>query len=119
MDRRCTPPAVIVVSPSRPVTWSLSVLIVTFSERPEAACANACRAEAFLWHRDPLAAGGRALAQVRYRQRAVPATLESVEDGGAAVRVRFDEPVFGVTPGQSLVLYDGDLVLGGGRITGT
>lgn len=92
---------------------------VTVSERPEAACANACRAEAFLWHRDPLAAGGRALAQVRYRQRAVPATLESVEDGGAAVRVRFDEPVFGVTPGQSLVLYDGDLVLGGGRITGT
>ncbi len=90
---------------------------ITVSGRPEAACSATCRAEAFCWHREPLTTGDRACAQVRYRQRAVAATLEAVEDGGATVRVRFDEPVFGVTPGQSLVLYDGDLVLGGGRIT--
>jgi len=90
---------------------------ITVSDRAEAACAPLCRAEAFHWHREPLAAGDRALAQVRYRQRAVSAVIESTADEGRSLRVRFDEPVFGVTPGQSLVLYDGDLVLGGGRIT--
>ncbi|MEI7901673.1 MAG: tRNA 2-thiouridine(34) synthase MnmA [bacterium] len=89
---------------------------IIVSDRPEAACSAACRAEAFRWHREPLAAGGRAMAQVRYRQKAVTAIIESIGDDGRAVHVRFDEPVFGVTPGQSLVLYDGDLVLGGGRI---
>ena len=32
------------------------------------------------------------------------------------VRVRFDTPQRAVTPGQSVVLYDGDMVLGGGII---
>jgi len=89
---------------------------ITVSGRPEAACSSTCRAEAFRWHREPLAAGDRASAQVRYRQKAAAATLAAVEDGGRTVSVRFAEPVFGVTAGQSLVLYDGDLVLGGGRI---
>lgn len=39
---------------------------------------------------------------------------EAVGDGGLAVH--FNEPVHGVAPGQSLVLYDGDMVLGGGVI---
>lgn len=94
-----------------PVTGTIAV-----SDRPEAACAAACRAEAFRWHREPLGAGGRAWAQVRYRQKAAAVTVEAIGDGGRVVCVRFDEPVFGVTPGQSLVLYDGDVVLGGGRI---
>ena len=89
---------------------------ITVSDRPEAACSETCRAEAFRWHREPLAAGDRAMAQVRYRQKAVAATVEAMADEGRAVRVRFAEPVFGVTSGQSLVLYAGDLVLGGGRI---
>lgn len=89
---------------------------ITVSDRPEAACASTCRAEAFRWHREPLRTRGRALAQVRYRQKAVEATVESVAGDGSAISVRFDEPVFGVTPGQALVLYEGDLVLGGGRI---
>ena len=90
---------------------------ITVSDRPEAACSAACHAEAFRWHREPLKPGERAMAQVRYRQKAVAATVETLSDDGSALRVNFDEPVFGVTPGQSLVLYDGDLVLGGGRIT--
>ncbi len=90
---------------------------ITVSGRPEAACATVCRAEDFCWHREPLAVGARAFSQVRYRQKAAIATIESVENKGRWVSVRFDQPVFGVTPGQSLVLYDGDLVLGGGRIT--
>ena len=38
------------------------------------------------------------------------------KDNKAAVRVEFDEPVRAVAPGQSAVLYDGDVVVGGGII---
>ena len=89
---------------------------IIVSGRPEAACSAMCRAEEFCWHREPLKPGDRAMAQVRYRQKAVGAMVETAGEGGRTLRVLFDEPVFGVTPGQSLVLYDGDLVLGGGRI---
>lgn len=89
---------------------------ITVSDRPEAACASTCYAEAFRWHREPLKVGDRTMSQVRYRQKAVAATITSMSDDGAALSVHFNEPVFGVTPGQSLVLYDGDLVLGGGTI---
>jgi len=44
----------------------------------------------------------------------VAASLETVE--GDTAGVRFSDPVFGITPGQSLVLYAGDCVLGGGVI---
>ena len=89
---------------------------IIVSGRPGAAFSAMCRAEEFCWHREPLKPGDRAMAQVRYRQKAVGAAVETVGEGGRTLRVLFDEPVFGVTPGQSLVLYDGDLVLGGGRI---
>lgn len=89
---------------------------ITVSDRAEAACSETCRAEAFGWHRGPLAAGDRAMAQVRYRQKAVAAVIEAISGDGRALQVRFAEPVFGVTPGQALVLYDGDAVLGGGII---
>jgi tRNA-specific 2-thiouridylase len=36
-------------------------------------------------------------------------------DAGEII-VRFDEPQMAVTPGQAVVLYDGDIVLGGGWI---
>ena len=90
---------------------------VTVSDRPEAACSMTCQAEAFRWHREPLKPDDRAMAQVRYRQKAVAAVIEAITDDTRTVHVSFAEPVFGVTPGQSLVLYDGDLVLGGGRIS--
>ena len=56
----------------------------------------------------------KVMAQVRYRQNPVPATVELGEDG---FTLRFDEPMFAVAPGQSAVLYDGDRLLGGGVIT--
>lgn len=55
----------------------------------------------------------RVLAQIRYRHRAAPATLE-IE--GDRVRAFFDAPQWAVTPGQALVCYDGEQVLGGGWI---
>jgi tRNA-uridine 2-sulfurtransferase len=36
----------------------------------------------------------------------------------ATMHLRFPEPQWAVTPGQSAVLYDGDVCLGGGVITG-
>jgi tRNA-uridine 2-sulfurtransferase len=56
----------------------------------------------------------RAQVKIRYLHAAAPATV-SLLDGGRA-RVVFDEPQRAVTPGQAVVFYDGDVVLGGGWI---
>ena len=56
----------------------------------------------------------RVAAKVRYRQPEQAATLVPLEDG--RVRLEFDTPQRAVTPGQAVVLYDGDLVVGGGTI---
>ncbi|MBX6350397.1 MAG: tRNA 2-thiouridine(34) synthase MnmA [Clostridia bacterium] len=53
-------------------------------------------------------------AQVRYHGEALPCTVEPRPDGAA--RVVFDAPVRAPTPGQAIVFYDGDTVLGGGTI---
>ena len=57
----------------------------------------------------------RVLAKVRYRHTEQPATVYPEADGYA--RVEFDEPQRAITAGQAVVLYDGDLVIGGGTIT--
>jgi tRNA-uridine 2-sulfurtransferase len=54
--------------------------------------------------------------KVRYRDRGHEATVIPSADGTA--RLEFHAPVRAVTPGQSAVLYDGDLVLGGGVLSG-
>ena len=51
--------------------------------------------------------------QLRYRASAVPATVHSTE---GPVLLAFDEPQRAVTPGQSAVFFEGERVLGGGRI---
>ncbi|WP_459869255.1 tRNA 2-thiouridine(34) synthase MnmA [Halomonas shantousis] len=56
-------------------------------------------------------------AKTRYRQSDVPCRMRVRDDGG--VDVLFDRPQRAVTPGQSLVLYDGDICLGGGVIRET
>ena len=63
----------------------------------------------FNWLVDPDEVPGELWAQVRYRQKPVRAHLEGY-------RVHFNEPQFAVTPGQSLVLYAGDQLVGGGVI---
>ena len=54
-------------------------------------------------------------AQIRYNADPVPASVRST--GPDRLEVRFDEPQFAVAPGQAVVCYDGDTVLGGGWIT--
>lgn len=57
----------------------------------------------------------RVKAKTRSRMAEQPATVYPEENGYA--RVEFDEPQRAITPGQAVVLYDGDLVVGGGTIT--
>lgn len=54
----------------------------------------------------------RTAAQVRYRAQPTPATV--IPLAGDRVRLQFDDPEFGITPGQAAVWYDGDVLLGGG-----
>lgn len=54
-------------------------------------------------------------AKARSRMVEQPATVYPEENGFA--RVVFDEPQRAITPGQAVVLYEGDLVVGGGTIT--
>lgn len=54
-------------------------------------------------------------AKARYNQPPQPATVYPEPDGFA--RVVFDAPQRALTPGQAVVLYDGELVIGGGTIT--
>ena len=56
----------------------------------------------------------RVTAKLRYRHAEQPATVAPTGDG--AVHVCFDEPQRAVTPGQAVVFYDGDYVIGGGII---
>ena len=56
----------------------------------------------------------RIQAQIRSRHQAAEATLSAREDG--SVEVRFDEPQRAVTPGQAVVFYQDELVVGGGWI---
>ena len=58
----------------------------------------------------------RAEAKIRYRQDAAPAEVFPLPDGRC--RVVFDTPVRAITPGQTGVLYDGDTVVGCGRVCG-
>ena len=58
---------------------------------------------------------GRLAAKTRYRQADAACRFEPSADG-ASVRLQFDQPQWAVTPGQSAVLYDGDVCLGGGVI---
>ncbi len=57
----------------------------------------------------------QAQVQVRYRCQPVPVTVIPLP-GEAQVKLIFDHPQFGITPGQAAVWYDGDLLLGGGII---
>ena len=56
----------------------------------------------------------RCKAKIRYRQPEQWVTV--IPTGADTVHITFDEPQRAITPGQAAVLYDGDIVLGGGTI---
>ncbi len=53
-------------------------------------------------------------ARIRYNGGNAPAKVRALPDGGA--EIEFDEPVRAITPGQAVVFYDGEVVVGGGVI---
>ena len=81
----------------------------------EALFATTLRADNWNWIPFPdLAQPMRVTARARYNQKEQPATVYPEEKGFA--RVVFDHPQRAMTPGQAVVLYSGDLVVGGGTI---
>src|SRR5882724_1546245 len=77
--------------------------------------ANALIAGGWSWTGEPAREGESVLAQVRYRHRPLEARVLPAP-GEGAMRVVFTEPAAAVAPGQAIVLYRGDEVLGGGWI---
>ena len=74
---------------------------------------STCTAKGMSWTNEPARAGDRVGVKVRYRSEPVLATVTGASD---TVTVEFDTPLARPAPGQAMVLYDGEYVLGGGTI---
>lgn len=83
---------------------------------PDAALfSNSLRADNWNWIAIPeLTEPLKCKARVRYRHTEQPATVYPEDNG--IVRVEFEEAQRAITPGQTVVLYDGDTVIGSGTI---
>jgi tRNA-specific 2-thiouridylase len=66
------------------------------------------------WQVDPPEGNFRCLAKIRYNAQPSSATATVLPN--QRLHIGFDEPRFGVAPGQAVVCYEGDQVLGGGWI---
>ena len=66
------------------------------------------------WILDPPTEGRSVTAQIRHRHRPAPALIRAL--GGDRAEVVFAEPQIAVTPGQAVVFYEDDVVVGGGWI---
>lgn len=56
----------------------------------------------------------KVLAKTRYKQKEQPCTISMNDDG--SIKAVFENPQRAITPGQAVVFYDGDTVVGGGTI---
>jgi tRNA-specific 2-thiouridylase len=82
----------------------------------EALFSSALRANNWNWFPFPeLNQPMTVTAKIRHSQTELPATVYPEENGFA--RVEFEESQRAITPGQAVVLYNGDYVVGGGTIT--
>jgi tRNA-specific 2-thiouridylase len=76
---------------------------------------DVCEAKGVNWiSGSPPAQTFSATAKIRYRADDVPVTVDLVGDD--SVRVRFEAPLRDITPGQAVVFYHDERVLGGGMI---
>lgn len=83
--------------------------------RNDALFAGELEAEQFNWIAiDPPASPIRVAAKIRYNQTEQPATVTAT--GADRAHIVFDKPQRAIAKGQSVVLYDGDYVIGGGII---
>lgn len=95
-----------------------NVLIAVQGKHDQLLYSDTLATEAMDWVAgEPPVQQGRFTAKTRYRQSDCGCEMRALPDGG--VEVTFDDPQWAVTPGQSLVLYDGDICLGGGVIRAT
>ena len=82
----------------------------------EALFSSALRAKDWNWFPFPaLTTPMQVTAKIRHSQMELPATVYPEENGFA--RVEFETPQRAITPGQAVVLYNGDYVVGGGTIS--
>lgn len=102
------------VTSINPLTGTVKV-----SANPNDACATKCSANNFVWHTTPLPPDTPITAQVRYRQPPSPGKITVWSPANQQLSITFDNPVYSITPGQSLVLYHNNLVLGGGTLIRT
>ena len=86
---------------------------VTLGDRDDLLSDTLTAAQCRFTDSEKLSINPRVLARIRYKSPATPAT---VEINGNHCTLQFDEPVWGITPGQSLVLYQDRKVVGGGVI---
>jgi len=68
------------------------------------------------WVAGSAPAPGRYAAKTRYRQSDSACTFTDLGSADSRFRLDFEHPQWAVTPGQSAVLYDGEVCLGGGMI---
>ena len=78
---------------------------------------NALSAMDASWIAGSAPIAGNFSAKTRYRQADSACAMQTGQNGAQSFQLQFPEPQWAVTPGQSAVLYDGDVCLGGGIIT--
>lgn len=87
---------------------------VVVGRREQLAC-SALTADRVNWLVDRPRESFDCVAQIRYNSAASPARV--IPNGDGHIDVEFAEPQFGVAPGQAVVCYDGDRILGGAWIS--
>jgi len=109
------------VDPTGPVTVPLYVLnrnandnVITVGTKDQLLC-TACDAAETNWHCGPPTDWIDCEVKARYNSHPTPGRVRSVP-GEDLLEVEFTKPLDAVTPGQAIVAYDGDVVLGGGWI---
>lgn len=80
----------------------------------EALLGRGLEARELNWMADAPQIGDAVQVQVRNRAKPSPATVLRIDERG--IELALDEPIQAISPGQSVVLYDGEVVLGGGVI---